>query len=88
MCRLGCLPTMIRVAREEKMPPEMGVCRMCGKGMEDVRHVLLTCDAYADPQRARMVDGTDRGLELGIAPLLEQSRRSTSSTCFLAKPQA
>ena len=24
MCGLGCLPTMIRVAREEKMPPEMG----------------------------------------------------------------
>ena len=72
MCRLGCLPTMIRVAREEKMPPEMGVCRMCGKVTEDVCHVLLACDAYAG-QRARMVGGTDRGLELaGIAPLLEQ----------------
>ena len=73
MCRLGCLPTMVRIAREEKLPPEMGACKMCGKGVEDVRHVLLTCAAYAD-QRTRMVGGTDRGLELaGIAPLMEQS---------------
>ena len=73
MCRLGCLPTMVRIAREEKLPQEMGACKMCGKGAEDVRHILLACDAYAD-QRARMVGGTDRGLELaGIAPLMEQS---------------
>ena len=63
---------MVRVAREGT-PPEMGACKMCDKGAEDARHVLLTCDGYAD-QRARMVGGTDRGLELaGIAPLMEQS---------------
>ena len=44
MCRLGCLPTMVRIAREEKLPPEMCACKMCGKGAEDVRHVLLACD--------------------------------------------
>ena len=63
---------MVRIAREEKLPPEMGACKMCGKGAEDVRHVLLACD-YAG-QRTRMVGGTGRGLELaGIAPLMEQS---------------
>ena len=55
------------------MPPEMGACKMCGKGAEDVRHVLLACDAYAG-QRTRMFGGTDMGLELaGIVPLMEQS---------------
>ena len=55
------------------MPPEMGACKMCGKGAEDVRHVLLACDAYAG-QRTRMFGGTDMSLELAsIAPLIEQS---------------
>ena len=73
MCRLGCLPTMVRVAREEKLPPEMGLCKLCGQGMEDARHLLLSCSAHAN-QRARMVGGVDRGLEMAdIAPLSEQS---------------
>jgi len=73
MCRLGCLPTMVRVAREEKLPPEMGLCKLCGQGMEDARHLLLSCSAHAN-QRARMVGGVDRGLEMAdTAPLSEQS---------------
>ena len=61
MCRLGCLPTMVRVAREEKLPPEMGLCKLCGQGMEDARHLLLSCSAHAN-QRARPAGGVDRGL--------------------------
>ena len=61
---------MVRAAREEKLPPEMGLCKLCGQGMEDVRHLLLSCSAHAN-QRAR---GVDRGLEMAdIAPLSEQS---------------
>jgi len=53
MCRLGCLPTMTRVVREEKLPPEQGYCRLCGEGDEDVRHLLVTCSAH-DRHRSKM----------------------------------
>ena len=73
MCRMGCLPTMTRLVREEKMPRELGVCKLCGQGAEDTRHLLLTCSTHAT-HRAKMVAGVDRALGLaGIAPLREQA---------------
>ena len=61
MCRLGCLPTMVRVAREEKMPPSQGHCRLCGKADEDVSHLLLACTAH-DVHRAKMMVGVKSAL--------------------------
>ena len=57
MCRLGCLPTMTRVAREEKLPPGQGRCRLCSSGEdEDIPHLLLTCPAH-NRRRAKLMAG-------------------------------
>lgn len=62
MCRLGCLPTMSRVAREEKLPPGQEFCRLCGEGaVEDIQHLLLSCPLH-ERHRAKMVAGVDSAL--------------------------
>ena len=54
MARLGCLPTRVRVAREQKLPPEFGGCELCSRGeREDVTHLPLKCSAH-DRHRAKM----------------------------------
>ena len=60
MCRLGCLPIMTRVVREEGLPPAMGCCKLCGEGAEDVRHLLLDCKKH-DRHREKML------LRVGVA---------------------
>lgn len=55
LCRLGCLPTMSRVAREEKLPVEQGRCRLCVQSeCEDLNHLLLACPTH-DRHRVKMV---------------------------------
>ena len=73
MCRLGCLPTMSRVAREEKLPPGQGFCRLCGEGaVEDVQHLLLTCSSH-ERHRVKMVAGVEAALaSAGKEPLGKQ----------------
>ena len=46
LCRLGCLPILTRVVREESLPPEQARCRLCDGGeSEDLHHFLLVCPA-------------------------------------------
>jgi hypothetical protein len=50
LCRLGCMPVMERVGREQRpqWPKQCRVCMTCGSGeIEDVQHFLLGCPAYA-----------------------------------------
>jgi len=48
MARLGCLPTLNRVVREEKMHPTDAVCRLCQTGeVEDLAHLVTSCPAHA-----------------------------------------
>ena len=62
MCRLGCLPTMYRVASSEKMPAEFGVCKLCDSGeIENIDHLLLTCPAH-EPHRAKMLTAVEHVL--------------------------
>jgi hypothetical protein len=69
MCRLGCLPTMVRVAREEKLPPGQGSCRLCGEADEDTRHLLLACPSH-EMHRTKMIAGVESALaSIGKAPL-------------------
>jgi hypothetical protein len=73
MCRLGCLPTMTRLAREEKLPVELGNCKLCGLGEEDTRHLILDCPTHA-AHRAKMIERVEKALQsAGVAPLREQS---------------
>ena len=62
MCRLGCLPTMYRVASSEKMPAEFGVCKLCDSGeIENIDHLLLTCPAH-EPHRAKMLTAVEHAV--------------------------
>jgi len=46
VCRLGCLPIMKRVVREQDLPPHMATCRLCDEGkIENMSHFILTCEA-------------------------------------------
>jgi len=55
MCRLGCLPTMERVAREEKLQPTQARCRLCDDGeREDMQHLILSCPAH-NRHRSKMI---------------------------------
>lgn len=47
LCRAGCLPTMARLAWELGLNQEQGQCMMCRQGIEDIEHILLTCQAYS-----------------------------------------
>ena len=70
MCRLGCLPTMARVAREERMPASSGKCRLCESGdVEDIVHLLLTCSAH-NKHRTKMLAVSEKAVTAaGVAPL-------------------
>ena len=62
MARLGCLPTRVRVAREQRLPPEFGRCELCSRGeLEDVTHLLLKCAAH-DKYRTKMLGAVNRAL--------------------------
>ena len=64
---------MTRLAREEKLPSELGMCKLCGLGEEDTRHVVLECPTHAF-HRAKMTESTEKALRAaGIGPLREQS---------------
>jgi len=55
MCRLGCLPTMERVTREERLQPTQARCRLCDAGeREDMHHLILSCPAH-HRHRSKMV---------------------------------
>jgi hypothetical protein len=81
MCRLGCLPTMARVAREENMYPEHGYCRMCDSGaIEDIQHLLLACPSY-ERHRVKMINVVDRALiQAGKEPLGNQCQGDQADT--------
>ena len=70
MCRLGCLPTLARVAREEKLPPGQGECRLCDSPEpEDISHLLLDCAGHAR-HREKMLRAVEHELALaGTASL-------------------
>ena len=54
LCRFNCLPVMNRVGREvrPRWPKESRVCFMCSEPVvEDVRHFVLDCPAYAHRRR-------------------------------------
>lgn len=49
LCRIGCLPVMNRVGREQKPPWEKltRLCPCCSLGeVEDVAHLILRCSTY------------------------------------------
>ena len=70
MCRLGCLPTMERVAREEKLPPGEGQCRLCSMGaVETTDHLLLVCPTH-DRHRKKMLAGVEAALASAGRPEL------------------
>jgi hypothetical protein len=61
MCRAGCLPVLKRVAREAKLPPVHGTCKMCNSGnIEDIEHFVLECEAYSK-QRSKMLENVHFG---------------------------
>ena len=46
-CRLGCLPILKRVAREQGLPPYSAICKLCDDGnIEDLTHFILFCKGY------------------------------------------
>ena len=45
-CRLGCLPILKRVAREQGLPSR-AICKLCDDGnIEDLTHFILFCKGY------------------------------------------
>ena len=79
LCRLGCLPLMDRVGREAKprWQPEMAVCLVCNTGaVEDVRHLMMECPAYAARRNTLMQQvghAADRaGVAFASLPAAEQ----------------
>ena len=80
LCRAGCLPGMARVAWELGVDQEQGQCMMCGKGVEDIEHILLSCQAYSKHRErlfANVMQSYSRGnnginiLESGADGLIE-----------------
>ena len=62
MCRLGCLPRMSRVSREEKLHPSQDKCKLCeGEEREDLQHLLLACPTHSRA-RARMDEVVTKAL--------------------------
>ncbi len=54
LCRLGCLPVMLRIGREvkPKWPRESRLCLACSSGeVESVSHFVMSCPLYADKRR-------------------------------------
>lgn len=85
MCRLGCLPTMDRVAREEKLPPGHGACRLCGEGAaESVEHLLLDCPTH-DRHRTIMMATVNAALSLTDVSALNVLPTSTQVDILLGQ---
>jgi hypothetical protein len=85
MCRLGCLPTMDRVAREEKLPPSEGRCRLCAEGeVEDLQHLLLSCPAHNRP-RAKMVAHVERTLGDAVGVTFDKLSPADQTDLLLGK---
>ena len=62
LCRLGCLPLMDRVGREQRppWPKRYRMCVCCDMGVvEDVRHFMMECPMHAD-RRAQLLQRTHR----------------------------
>ena len=71
LCRLGCLPLMNRVGREQEppWPKESRVCLMCSLGeVEDVDHFIMRCPAY-DRHRQRLLLTVDTAISKTAAPI-------------------
>ena len=76
MCRMGCLPTLSRVIREEAMPISEARCRSCASSStEDITHLLLECPAYRK-HREKLVKDLDLALD---TPTLENWKFSSMS---------
>jgi len=85
MCRLGCLPTMARVAREEKLPPGHGNCRLCDEGpVESTEHLLLDCSTHA-AHRTKMMTTVDAALTLSGMPAFNILPTSTQTDILLGQ---
>ena len=85
MCRLGCLPTLARVAREEKLPPGQGECRLCDSSdPEDTSHLLLDCAAHAR-HREKMVLAVESKLAAAGAASLRSRPRTEQVDVLLGK---
>ena len=68
LCRLGCLPLMNRVGREQRPPwPKAArVCPCCDLGVvEDVHHFIMVCPMHAD-RRARLLSHAHAVVERAI----------------------
>ena len=50
MCRLGCLPTITRLTREEKLY-QRWECKLGGMAEEDTKHFVLECPAHSQTDR-------------------------------------
>jgi len=71
LCRLGCLPVMDRVGREQrpKWPKQQRVCMVCRNAeVEDVEHFMMACPAYSH-HRANMMARVMGALRRAKVPL-------------------
>jgi hypothetical protein len=74
MCRIGCLPTLARVIREQKLLPSDAKCRLCASGKtEDLDHLLLECSAH-NKHREKLYLDLDLALD---RPCLENWKFTT-----------
>ena len=77
LSRMGCLPLMDRVGREQRpvWPRETRACLACTMGeLEDVAHFVLRCPAYA-LQRHRMLTTIDSAVaSVAVGPRTLPSR--------------
>jgi hypothetical protein len=80
MSRLGCPPTLHRVAREEKWPDYFATCMMCDKGdIEDIEHILSDCSAYS-VHRNRLNEGIRIPIDIDLYLGESTGSRSTDTT--------
>jgi hypothetical protein len=59
LCRVGALPVMRRVGREQvpPWPKATRTCPACNNGeIEDVEHFIMRCPDYESPRRSMMAD--------------------------------
>jgi hypothetical protein len=87
LCRLGCLPLMDRVGREQRppWPKRYRVCVCCDMGVvEDVMHFMMECPMHAD-RRAKLIGRVhqlDRGqaTSTSLVPALRAKATSCSGS--------
>jgi hypothetical protein len=79
LCRLGCLPVMDRVGREQspKWPKHHRVCIACRNAeVEDVQHFMMVCPAYSR-HRANMMTRVGGALRRAKVPLTMSGMNNT-----------